>query len=153
MWISVINKCAEENTYLLALKRLFTFSSNTSNCLLWDMCKRKVNIFILQWKSFGKLHTCCVGFFCSTVYFLTFLVKILYRTNNLAGQKFGKIVQNAVWQNSLANLHYEDALLIYCYNTTTLHGVNYAESRWCELNIVPELKDKLQLKTASPHLY
>jgi len=58
LWISIINKYAGEDASLLALKHLFTYSTNISSRSLWTICKRKVNILLLQRKSLRKWVTC-----------------------------------------------------------------------------------------------
>jgi len=81
------------NASFLMLKHFFTLSTNVSNFLLLDICKKKVNMYILTIaKSLWKLCTCCLGFFRSTIHslFLQIFWLSLFKCSH-------KIIYNIVW--------------------------------------------------------
>jgi len=61
-WISVINKCMDENASFLTLKHLFTFRTNVRKHLLRDICKGK-QIYSYHNEITWKSRACCLGFF------------------------------------------------------------------------------------------
>jgi len=48
-------------------------------------------------------------------------------------KSLAKLYKMLFSKKSLANLDYEEALLIYCYNTTMWHGVSYTKASGANL--------------------